>query len=184
MKKLLSTILFLLPTLALAIDKPIPCTGNSCKLLFETTGSGGAKVSAGNVDGLGKWTIGPAAYTGNHEVRGSLSMTSGSSLSSGVALFNNVTTAAITLTNGSSSIFTTSGKATFVIISNTTNSDTAFYITGGSSTALGTISGGSWFAVDSGTGTRFFKTASTTHELKNATGSSVSYRLTWIILDQ
>lgn len=59
MKKLLSIILFLLPTLAMAIDKPIPCTGNSCKLLFETTGSGGAKVSAGNVDGLGKWTIGP-----------------------------------------------------------------------------------------------------------------------------
>lgn len=183
MKKLLFLLCFL-STSAFAIDKPIPCSGNSCKLLFETTSAGGAKVSAGNVDGLGKWTIGPAAYTGTHEVRGSFSMTSGSSLSAGVALFNNVTTAVIALTNGSSSVFTTSGKATFVIISNTTNSDTAFYITGGTSTSLGTISGGSWFAVDSGTGTRFFKTASTTHELKNATGSTVSYRMTWIILDQ
>lgn len=70
MKKLLSTILFLLPTLALAIDKPIPCTGNSCKLLFETTGSGGAKVSAGNVDGLGKWTIGPTASTQTNLING------------------------------------------------------------------------------------------------------------------
>lgn len=52
MKKLLS-ILFLFSSPAFAIDKPIPCTGNSCKLLFETTGSGGAKVSAGNVDGTG-----------------------------------------------------------------------------------------------------------------------------------
>ena len=63
MKKLFSAILFLLPTLAMAIDKPIPCSGNSCKLLFETTGSGGAKVSAGNVDGVGKWTLGSDAIT-------------------------------------------------------------------------------------------------------------------------
>lgn len=75
MKKLLSAILFLLPTLAMAIDKPIPCSGNSCKLLFETTGSGGAKVSAGNVDGLGKWTIGPAASTDTHTINGGLNST-------------------------------------------------------------------------------------------------------------
>ncbi len=59
MKKLLFLLCFL-STSAFAIDRPIPCTGNSCKLLFETTSSGGAKVSAGNVDGLGKWTIGPS----------------------------------------------------------------------------------------------------------------------------
>lgn len=74
MKKLLS-ILFLLSSPALAIDRPIPCTGNSCKLLFETTGSGGAKVSSGNVDGLGKWTLGPTASTETHSVNGKLKFT-------------------------------------------------------------------------------------------------------------
>ena len=56
MKKLLFLLCFL-STSALAIDRPIPCTGNSCKLLFETTGSGGAKVSAGQADGLGIWKL-------------------------------------------------------------------------------------------------------------------------------
>jgi len=74
MKKLLFLLCFL-STSAFAIDKPIPCTGNSCKLLFETTGSGGAKVSAGNVDGLGKWTIGPAASSDVHAINGNLSIT-------------------------------------------------------------------------------------------------------------
>lgn len=73
MKKLLFILAFL-STSAFGIDKPIPCSGNSCKLLFETTGSGGAKVSAGNVDGLGKWTIGPTASTEIHVVNGNLSI--------------------------------------------------------------------------------------------------------------
>lgn len=52
MKKLL-LILFLLSSPAFAIDRPIPCTGNSCKLLFETTSSGGAKVTVGKMDANG-----------------------------------------------------------------------------------------------------------------------------------
>lgn len=74
MKNLILAFLFLFSLPVLAIDKPIPCSGNSCKLLFETTGSGGAKVSAGNIDGLGKWTIGPAASTEIHVVNGNLSI--------------------------------------------------------------------------------------------------------------
>lgn len=81
MKKLLFLLCFL-STSAFAIDKPIPCTGNSCKLLFETTGAGGAKVSAGNVDGLGKWTIGPAASgaygsNDNHDINGNILFSGG-----------------------------------------------------------------------------------------------------------
>lgn len=62
MKKLLFLFAFL-STSAFAIDRPIPCTGNSCKLLFETTSSGGAKVSAGEVSGLGVWKLGPTDVT-------------------------------------------------------------------------------------------------------------------------
>lgn len=69
MKKLLS-ILFLLSSPVLAIDKPIPCTGNSCKLLFETRDGSNVKVSAGEVSGTGAWTIGPSGYTGRHGARG------------------------------------------------------------------------------------------------------------------
>jgi hypothetical protein len=181
MKKLLLILCFL-PTIAMAIDRPIPCTGNSCKLLFETTGSGGAKVSAGNVDGTGVWTIGPSGSV-EHILKGSLNRTLGSSVSSGVS-FDKFSGSGLLLTNGSSQVFTTSGKATLVLVSNTTNNDHALFITGGTSTALISSSGGSWSATDAGTATRFFKTASTTHELKNETGSSVTYRVHFIVMDQ
>lgn len=73
MKKLLA-FLFALATPAFAIDKPIPCEGASCKLKFETRDGSNVKVSAGNVDGLGKWTIGPTASTEIHVVNGNLSI--------------------------------------------------------------------------------------------------------------
>lgn len=60
MKKLLSTILFLLPSLAMAIDKPIPCDGANCKLKFETRDGSNVKVGSGEVSGLGVWTLGPS----------------------------------------------------------------------------------------------------------------------------
>lgn len=71
MKKLLA-FLFLLSTPAFAIDKPIPCEGASCKLKFETRDGSNVKVSAGNVDGSGKWTFGASSGTQTHQVNGKL----------------------------------------------------------------------------------------------------------------
>jgi hypothetical protein len=62
MKKLLSLLCFL-PTLAFAIDKPIPCEGASCKLKFETRDGSNVKVSAGEVSGSA-WSI-PKIVTSN-----------------------------------------------------------------------------------------------------------------------
>jgi hypothetical protein len=64
MKKILS-VLFLLSSPALAIDKPIPCDGANCKLKFETRDGSNVKVSAGVFDGVGKLGVGtmsPSSY--------------------------------------------------------------------------------------------------------------------------
>lgn len=174
MKKLLS-ILFLLSSPALAIDKPIPCTGNSCKLLFETTGSGGAKVSAGNVDGLGKWTIGPSGYTGTHAVNGVASLfgmaTPPQVITSGSSATINTGVSAVILTGISGAFtltFPTPGNLVdgqIIIISNQSAATLTYgangsTFTGGSGSAPGTnasqilmfrTSNSSWYLVARGT---------------------------------
>lgn len=124
MKKLLLFIIASISTLAFAIDRPVPCTGNSCKLLFETTTSGGAKTSAGNVDGLGKWTIGPAASTEIHAINGNLSIT-------GTAGTGNVLHECTRRTN------TAASPATSVVASCTGNE----IATGGGCTYSGSVPG-------------------------------------------
>jgi hypothetical protein len=61
MKKLLFLLCFL-PSLAFAIDKPIPCEGANCKLKFETRDGSNVKVSAGEVSGSA-WVLGSSAVT-------------------------------------------------------------------------------------------------------------------------
>lgn len=130
----------------------------------------------------GKCVIGRDANASN-DVKGAIAMKEGSSLSAAVALFDNNMTTASTLTNGSSLTLTTSGKSTIVFIADATASDTAAFITGGTTVVQLGASGGAWATTDAGTANRFFKTASTTHELKNATGSTRSYKITMFILD-